>query len=144
MEADGLVKILSPAANTAKFSASTSSVRATGLIPIAGSALGTESTLEDVISTIFAHPTVSEALHEAALATRKRAIRIPNRRRCSRPSQSPPPGKEIRRDWFFRGPHTSLTADVNAQLGAGQRSIPTLPDGLGCRANPPNPESIQR
>jgi dihydrolipoamide dehydrogenase len=34
---------------------------------------------EDLQRTIHAHPTLSEALHEAALAADKRAIDIPNR-----------------------------------------------------------------
>ena len=33
-----------------------------------------EATIEDVISTVHAHPTMHEALHEAALATEGRAI----------------------------------------------------------------------
>ena len=34
---------------------------------------------EDLQRTIHAHPTLSEAMHEAALAADKRAIDIPNR-----------------------------------------------------------------
>jgi dihydrolipoamide dehydrogenase len=34
---------------------------------------------EDLQRTIYAHPTLSEALHEAALAADKKAIDIPNR-----------------------------------------------------------------
>ncbi len=34
---------------------------------------------EDLQRTIHAHPTLSEAVHEAALAADKRAIDIPNR-----------------------------------------------------------------
>jgi dihydrolipoamide dehydrogenase len=34
---------------------------------------------EDLQRTIHAHPTLSEALHEAALAADKRAIDMPNR-----------------------------------------------------------------
>ncbi len=45
--------------------------RATDLIASAGSALGTESTLDDMVSMTFAHPMVSDALHEAALVAQK-------------------------------------------------------------------------
>ncbi|MHC4833253.1 MAG: hypothetical protein ACYTFH_05055, partial [Planctomycetota bacterium] len=33
-----------------------------------------EATAEDIISTVHAHPTMAESLHEAALATEQRAI----------------------------------------------------------------------
>ncbi|MPM55442.1 hypothetical protein SDC9_102239 [bioreactor metagenome] len=42
-------------------------------------AIGLEATLEEVINTIHAHPTVTEAVREAALAAEKRAIHIPNK-----------------------------------------------------------------
>ncbi|HEX5313483.1 MAG TPA: hypothetical protein VFX38_01050, partial [Gammaproteobacteria bacterium] len=35
---------------------------------------------EDIQRTIHAHPTLSEAMHEAALAVDKRAIHVVNRR----------------------------------------------------------------
>ena len=38
------------------------------------------STAEELGNTIFSHPTVSEALHEAALAVNKQAIHIGNRK----------------------------------------------------------------
>lgn len=79
MGVDRLVKIIASCEHGEILDAHIVGPRATDLIATAGSALGTESTLEDVISTIFAHPTISEALHEAALAARKRAIHIPNR-----------------------------------------------------------------
>lgn len=79
MGADGLVKIIASEEHGEILGVHIIGPRATDLIAIAGLALGTESTLEDVMCTIFAHPTVSEALREAALAARKRAIHIPNR-----------------------------------------------------------------
>ncbi|MBQ7085714.1 MAG: hypothetical protein IJM95_10805, partial [Anaerotignum sp.] len=42
-------------------------------------AIGLEATVEDIIATIHAHPTVTEAVREAALAAEKRAIHIPNK-----------------------------------------------------------------
>lgn len=40
-----------------------------------------EGTAEDIARTVFAHPTLSEAIHEAALAADQRALHIPNRKR---------------------------------------------------------------
>ena len=48
--------------------------RATDLIAEAALMLGLEATAEDVIHTIHAHPTLSEAVREAMLATEGRAI----------------------------------------------------------------------
>lgn len=53
--------------------------RATDLIGECALAIGMEATVEDIIATIHAHPTVTEAVREAALATEKRAIHIPNK-----------------------------------------------------------------
>ena len=48
--------------------------RATDLIAEAALMIGMEATVDEVIATIHAHPTVSEALREATLATQGRAI----------------------------------------------------------------------
>ena len=53
--------------------------RATDMIGEAALAIGLEATVEEVINTIHAHPTVTEAVREAAMAAEKRAIHIPNR-----------------------------------------------------------------
>ena len=53
--------------------------QATELIAQAVLAMRLEATLEELVDTIFAHPTLSECLHEAALAADGRAIHIPNR-----------------------------------------------------------------
>ena len=42
-----------------------------------------ETTAEEVTGTIHAHPTVSEAVREAFLASENRALHIPNKRRRS-------------------------------------------------------------
>lgn len=54
---------------------------ATELIAEAALAIGLEATAEEVYQTIHAHPSVSEALREAFLASENRAIHIPNKRR---------------------------------------------------------------
>lgn len=53
--------------------------RATDLIGECALAIGMEATVEDIFATIHAHPTVTEAVREAALAAEKRAIHIPNK-----------------------------------------------------------------
>ena len=53
--------------------------RATDLIQEGALAIRLEATADELIQTIHGHPTVSEAVREAALATEKRAIHIPNR-----------------------------------------------------------------
>ena len=54
--------------------------RATDLIQEAALAIRLEATVDELISTIHGHPTVSEAVREAALAAEKRAIHMPNRK----------------------------------------------------------------
>ena len=53
--------------------------RATDLIAEAALAIGLEATVDELIGTIHGHPTISEAMREAALASQKRAIHMPNR-----------------------------------------------------------------
>lgn len=53
---------------------------ATELIEEAALAIRLESTLDELTDTIHCHPTVAEALREAALAAQKRAIHIPNKK----------------------------------------------------------------
>ena len=54
---------------------------ATELIGEAVMAMKLEATLDELIGTIHAHPTVCECIHEAALAAENRAIHIANRRK---------------------------------------------------------------
>ncbi len=54
--------------------------RATDLIAECALAIGMEATIEDLIETIHAHPTLSEAVREAALEAEKIAIHTINRR----------------------------------------------------------------
>lgn len=50
---------------------------ATELIAVGAMAIRLEATLNEVISTIFAHPTISESIHEAAHAVHRNAIHMP-------------------------------------------------------------------
>ena len=52
---------------------------ATDLIGECALAIGMEATVDEIYATIHAHPTVTEAVREAALAATKRAIHIPNK-----------------------------------------------------------------
>ena len=51
---------------------------ATELILEGGLAIHMEATLEEIYGTIHPHPTVGEAIAEAAMAAAKRALHIPN------------------------------------------------------------------
>lgn len=53
--------------------------RATDLIAEASLAIELEATTDDLIATIHAHPTISEAIKEGILASERRAIHIPNK-----------------------------------------------------------------
>jgi len=53
--------------------------RATDVIGECALAIGMEATTDDIIATIHAHPTVTEAIRETALAVHKRAIHMPNK-----------------------------------------------------------------
>jgi dihydrolipoamide dehydrogenase len=53
--------------------------RATDMIACGALMIGFEATIDDVCACIYAHPTVSEAIREAFLAAKSRAIHIPNK-----------------------------------------------------------------
>lgn len=55
--------------------------RATDMIAEAALAIEMEATAEEVVNTIHAHPTITEAVREAFLAADNRAIHIPNRKK---------------------------------------------------------------
>lgn len=55
--------------------------RASDIIAEGALAIGTEATADEIIGTIHSHPTVAEAVREAALASYGRAIHIQNRKR---------------------------------------------------------------
>ncbi|URN84568.1 dihydrolipoyl dehydrogenase [Acetobacterium wieringae] len=71
---EGMIKIISDKKYKEVVGVHILGPRATDLIVEGALALRLESTVEEIISTIHAHPTVGEAIKEAALATENRAI----------------------------------------------------------------------
>ena len=53
--------------------------RATDLIVEGALAIRLEATVDEIVTTIHAHPTIGEALAEAALASRDEAIHLPKK-----------------------------------------------------------------
>jgi dihydrolipoamide dehydrogenase len=80
-ETDGMVKILSDAATDRVLGVHIHGTSASELIAQAVTAMEFDASSEDIARTVFAHPTLSEALHEAALAIDNRAIHIARSRR---------------------------------------------------------------
>lgn len=80
-EAAGMVKMLTDAESDRVLGVHISGPSASELIGQAVMAMEFEGTSEDLAHMVFAHPTLSEAVHEAALATQGRAIHIANRKR---------------------------------------------------------------
>ena len=76
---DGMVKVIAGKEHREILGIHMVGPRATDLMVEGALAIGTESTLDEIIATIHPHPTVGEAIREAALAADKRAIHIPNR-----------------------------------------------------------------
>jgi len=72
--ADGLVKIITTKKYGEILGAHIIGEDASELIAELGLAKRLEATAEDIISTVHAHPTMAEAIHEAALATEGRMI----------------------------------------------------------------------
>lgn len=50
---------------------------ATELIAVGALAIRLEATIDEIITTIYAHPTVSESIYEAGLAVNEKAIHLP-------------------------------------------------------------------
>lgn len=73
-DSEGMIKIISDKKYKEIVGVHILGPRATDLIVEGALALRLESTVEEIISTIHAHPTVGEAIKEAALATENRAI----------------------------------------------------------------------
>jgi dihydrolipoamide dehydrogenase len=78
---DGMVKVLSDAATDRVLGVHILGAQASELIGQAVMALEFDASSEDIARTVFAHPTLSEALHEAALAVENRAIHVAHSRR---------------------------------------------------------------
>lgn len=79
MGEDGMIKIIAGKKYKEVLGAHILGPRATDLIGELALAIGMEATIDEVIATIHAHPTVAEAIKEAALAVEKRAIHVPNK-----------------------------------------------------------------
>ena len=80
-ETDGMVKVLSDAATDRVLGVHIMGAQASELIAQAVIAMEFSASSEDIARTVFAHPTLSEALHEAALAIDRRAIHVARPRR---------------------------------------------------------------
>ena len=77
----GMVKVLSNADTDRVLGVHICGPNASELIAEAVIAMGLGASTEDLALTVFAHPSLSEALHEAALAVDNRAIHIAQKRR---------------------------------------------------------------
>ena len=77
----GLVKIIRDKSNDRVLGAHLIGPSASELLGQSVLAMEFDATVEDIAHTIHAHPTLSEAMHEAALSADGRAIHIGNRKR---------------------------------------------------------------
>lgn len=77
-ETEGLVKIIADAETDRVLGVHIFSAQASELIAQAVLMMEMQATSEDMALTIFAHPTLAEAVHEAALSVHGRAIHIKN------------------------------------------------------------------
>lgn len=75
-ETDGMVKMIGDARDDRLLGVHIFGPQASELIAEAVTAMEFHASTEDLARTIHAHPTLSEALHEAALAVDKRALHI--------------------------------------------------------------------
>src|SRR6267378_4132806 len=88
-QSEGFVKVISDASSGKLLGAHIVGPRATDLIAEATLAIQNGLTLDQIDLTIHAHPTLPEALMEAALAAQGRAIHIPNKRAAAAPQAEP-------------------------------------------------------
>ena len=79
-EREGFIKIISATGSGKILGINILSPQATELVAAAALAVKMNMPLKDIISTIHAHPTLNEAIKEAALDTEGEAIHIPPRR----------------------------------------------------------------
>ena len=75
-ETDGMVKVIACAATDRILGVHVFAANASELIAEAVVAMTFDASAEDVARTIHAHPTLAEAMHEAALAVEGRAIHV--------------------------------------------------------------------
>jgi len=77
-DTDGMVKIIAHSETDRVLGMHIFSAQASELVSQAVTAMEMQLSAEDIAMTMFAHPTLAEAVHEAALAVHKRAIHIRN------------------------------------------------------------------
>lgn len=80
-ETDGMVKMIADADTDRILGCHIIGPSAADLVQQIAIAMEFGSTAEDIGMTVFGHPTLSEAVHEAALAVNGHAIHIPNRKK---------------------------------------------------------------
>jgi dihydrolipoyl dehydrogenase len=80
-ETDGMVKMIADADTDRILGCHIIGPSAADLVQQVAIAMEFGSTAEDIGMTVFGHPTLSEAVHEAALAVNGHAIHIPNRKK---------------------------------------------------------------
>ena len=80
-DSDGMVKILADAATDRILGCHVVGPSAADLVQQVVIAMEFGSSAEDLALTVFGHPTLSEAVHEAALAVDGHAIHIANRKK---------------------------------------------------------------
>lgn len=80
-QTDGFIKLLADAETDRLLGAHMIGPHASELVAQAVLALEMQASAEDVMLTVFAHPTLSESFHEAALAVHDRAIHVARPRR---------------------------------------------------------------
>lgn len=76
--ADGMVKIIAHQETDRILGVHICAAQASELIAQAVTAMGMGASAEDIALTVFAHPTLSESIHEAALSVHNRAIHVKN------------------------------------------------------------------
>ena len=86
-EKDGMVKVLTEQSTDRVVGVHVVGAHASELIAQAVIAMEFGASAEDIGLTMFAHPTLSEGFHEAALAVSGHAIHVASRRRPKRPSR---------------------------------------------------------
>jgi len=83
-DTDGLVKVIAHSETDRILAVHMVGPQVSELIGQAVQAIELESSAEDVMRTVFAHPTLSEAFHEAALGVAGRPVHIPPPRKKKR------------------------------------------------------------
>ena len=86
-EKDGMVKVLTEQSTDRVVGVHVVGAHASELIAQAVIAMEFGASAEDIGLTMFAHPTLSEGFHEAALAVSGQAIHVASRRRPKKPSR---------------------------------------------------------